>query len=317
MNITFRQLRVFTEVAQQGSMARAAETLHLTPPAVSMQIKEIESQVGLPLFDRNGRTVTLSTAGEYFLIHAKRLLAALKDADHAMARLKRIEHGLLTIGMVSTAKYFVPHLLARFQKDHPGVDVRLRVATNREQLVALMSAGDLDLSIMGRPPREVATRAESFAAHPLVFVAAPDHPLVRRGEVPIAALANQPLIVREHGSGTRAAMESLFADHRFEPRITMELSSNETIKQAVMAGMGLSFISLHTVGLELRNGLLCILNVSGTPLMRMWNVVYLGGKVLSPSAEAFRHFVIEHGEAHLVSHDAAVLAHMAPRAVAG
>ena len=135
--------------------------------------------------------------------------------------------------------------------------------------------------------------------------------------MPIAALANQPLIVREHGSGTRAAMEGLFADHRFEPRITMELSSNETIKQAVMAGMGLSFISLHTVGLELRNGLLCILNVSGTPLMRMWNVVYLGGKVLSPSAEAFRRFVIEHGEAHLVSHDAAILAHMAPRPVAG
>ena len=197
------------------------------------------------------------------------------------------------------------------------MDVRLRVATNREQLVALMSAGDVDLSIMGRPPREVATRAESFAAHPLVFVAPPDHPLVRRGEVPIAALANQPLIVREHGSGTRAAMEGLFADHRFEPRISMELSSNETIKQAVMAGMGLSFISLHTVGLELSNGLLAILDVSGTPLIRMWNVVYMGGKVLSPSAEAFRHFVIEHGEAHLVNQDAAILAHRAPRPAVG
>lgn len=307
MNITFRQLRVFTEVAQQGSMARAAETLHLTPPAVSMQIKEIESQVGLPLFDRNGRTVTLSTAGEYFLIHAKRLLAALRDADHAMARLKRIEHGLLTIGMVSTAKYFVPHLLARFHRDHPGVDVRLRVAGNREQLVALMSAGDVDLSIMGRPPREVATRAESFAAHPLVFVSPPEHPLARRSEIPLAALEREPLIVREHGSGTRAAMEGLFAEHRFEPRISMEMSSNETIKQAVMAGMGLSFISLHTVGLELKNGLLAVLDVSGTPLMRMWNVVHMGSKVLSPAAEAFRYFVIEHGEAYLVNHDAAIL----------
>lgn len=317
MNITFRQLRVFTEVAQQGSMARAAETLHLTPPAVSMQIKEIESQVGLPLFDRNGRAVTLSTAGEYFLIHAKRLLAALKDADHAMARLKRIEHGLLTIGMVSTAKYFVPHLLARFHKDHPGVDVRLRVAGNREQLVALMSAGDVDLSIMGRPPREVATRAEAFAAHPLVFIAPPDHPLARRSDVPLAALEQQSLIVREHGSGTRAAMEGLFAEHRFEPRISMEMSSNETIKQAVMAGMGLSFISLHTVGLELKNGLLTVLDVSGTPLMRMWNVVHMGSKVLSPAAEAFRYFVIEHGEAYLVGHDAPILAHAGARAAAG
>ncbi len=144
MNITFRQLRVFTEVAELGSMARAAETLHLTPPAVSMQIKEVESQVGLPLFDRHGRAVSLSTAGEYFLVHAKRLLAALKEADDAMARLKRVERGLLTIGMVSTAKYFVPHLLARFHEDHPGIDVRLRVLGNREQLVAQMHTGEVN-----------------------------------------------------------------------------------------------------------------------------------------------------------------------------
>jgi DNA-binding transcriptional LysR family regulator len=307
MNITFRQLRVFTEVAAQGSMARAAESLHLTPPAISMQIKEIESQVGLPLFDRNGRAVTLSTAGEYFLVHAKRLLAALKDADHAMARLKRVERGLLTIGMVSTAKYFVPHLLARFHEDHQGVDVRLRVAGNREQLVALMEAGEVDLSIMGRPPREVATRAESFAAHPLVFIAPPAHPLTRRGDLPVAALEGCAFIAREHGSGTRTALEGFFAEHRFEPRISMEMSSNETIKQAVIAGMGVSFLSLHTVGLELRSGLLKVLDIAGTPLMRTWNVVHLGGKVLSPAAEAFRYYVIEHGEAFLVAHDTPLL----------
>ncbi len=315
MNITFRQLRVFTEVAQQGSMARAAETLHLTPPAISMQIKEIEAQVGLPLFDRNGRAVTLSTAGEYFLVHAKRLLAALKDADHAMARLKRVEHGLLTIGMVSTAKYFVPRLLARFHQDHQGVDVRLKVAANREQLVALMQAGDVDLSIMGRPPREVATRAEAFAAHPLVFIAPPDHPLAQRCDIPVAALENHPFIAREHGSGTRSAMEGFFEEHRFQPRIAMEMPSNETIKQAVIAGLGLSFLSLHTVGLELKHDLIRVLDISGTPLMRMWNVVHLGGKVLSPAAEAFRCYVIDHGEAHLVAHDTPILAAQAqPRA---
>ena len=178
MNVTFRQLRVFVEVARQGSMARAAESLHLTPPAVSMQIKEVEAQVGLPLFDRHGRQVSLSTAGEYFLVHARRLLATLKEADDAMARFKRLEHGLLTIGMVSTAKYFVPQLLARFHDEHPGVDVRLRVVGNREQLVALMQAGEVDLSVMGRPPKEMATRAEAFAAHPLVFVCPPGHPLL-------------------------------------------------------------------------------------------------------------------------------------------
>jgi DNA-binding transcriptional LysR family regulator len=307
MNITFRQLRVFIEVAQQGSMARAAEALHLTPPAVSMQIKEVESQVGLPMFDRQGRTLSLSTAGEYFLVHARRMLAALKEADDAMARLKRVERGLLTIGMVSTAKYFVPHLLARFHADHPGVDVRLRVVGNREQLVALMQAGEADLSIMGRPPREIATRSESFAAHPLVFIAPPGHPLLQTQQAPVSSLASYAFIAREHGSGTRNAMETFFAEHRFGPHIAMEMSSNETIKQAVIAGLGLSFLSLHTVGLELKTGLLKTLDIAGTPVMRMWNVVHLGSKVLSPAAEAFRYFMIEQGAAFLRAHDEPLL----------
>ena len=307
MNLTFRQLRVFTEVAQQGSMIRAAAALHLTPPAVSMQIKQVESHVGLLLFDRHGRQVSLSTAGEYFLVHAKRLLAAVKEADNAMARFKRLDHGLLTIGIVSTAKYFVPQLLARFHEEHSGVDVRLRVVGNREQLVTMMQAGEVDLSVMGRPPKEIATRAESFAAHPLVFVCPPGHRLLDIGKPPVSALEGYAFIVREHGSGTRAAMESFFAERRFEPRITMEMSSNETIKQAVMAGMGLSFLSLHTIGLEVRSGLLNVLDVEGTPLMRMWNIVHLQSKVLSPAAEAFRYFIIERGEAHLLAHDAPLL----------
>jgi DNA-binding transcriptional LysR family regulator len=317
MNITFRQLRVFAEVAQQGSMARAAEALHLTPPAISMQIKELEAQVGLPLFDRQGRAVSLSTAGEYFLVHAKRMLAALKETDDAMARLKRVERGLLTIGMVSTAKYFVPHLLARFHEEHRGVDVRLRVLGNREQLVALMHSGEVDLSIMGRPPRELATRSESFAAHPLVFLAPPGHPLLQQPALQVSALAPYAFIVREHGSGTRSAMEAYFAEHRFEPRIAMEMSSNETIKQAVIAGMGLSFLSLHTVGLELRNGLLMRLDIEGTPVMRTWNVVHLGSKLLSPAAEAFRYFVIEQGLAFLRAHDTPLLAAAAPISALG
>lgn len=308
MNVTFRQLRVFAQVAQQGSMIRAAESLHLTPPAVSMQIKELESQVGLPLFDRHGRQVSLSTAGEYFLVYARRMLATLKEADDAMARLKRLEKGLLTIGIVSTAKYFVPHLLARFHEEHPGVEVRLRVAGNRGQLVALMDAGEVDLSVMGRPPKEIATRSESFAAHPLVFVCPPHHPLLQLGQAPASALERCSFIVREHGSGTRAAMEAFFTQHRIEPHITMEMSSNETIKQAVMAGMGLSFLSLHTIGLEVRSGLLQLLDVEGTPVMRTWNIVHLQSKVLSPAAEAFRYFIIERGEAYLVANDTQLLA---------
>ncbi len=314
MNITFRQLRVFTEVAQQGSMARAAETLHLTPPAVSMQIKEVEAQVGLALFERHGRQISLSTAGEYFLVHARRLLSDLKQADDAMARFKRLDHGLLTIGIVSTAKYFVPQMLARFHEEHPGIEVRLRVGSNRDQLVAMMQAGEVDLSVMGRPPKEIATRAEAFAAHPLVFVCPPAHPLLKVGHAPVNALEGHAFVVREQGSGTRAAMESFFAEHRAKPRITMEMSSNETIKQAVMAGMGLSFLSLHTIGLEVRSGLLHVLDVEGTPLMRMWNVVHLQARLLSPAAEAFRYFIIERGEAHLLAHDAPLLQRAAVQA---
>ena len=316
MNITFRQLQVFTEVAQQGSMARAAEALHLTPPAVSMQIKELESQIGLAVFDRRGRAVSLSTAGEYFLVHARRLLGALKEADDAMARLKRVERGLLTIGMVSTAKYFVPHLLARFHAEHPGVDVRLRVLGNREQLVALMHTGEVDLAIMGRPPREIDTRAESFAMHPLVFVAPPGHPLLDQPQAPVSALEPYAFIAREHGSGTRNAMEGFFADHRFAPRIAMEMSSNETIKQAVIAGLGLSFLSLHTVGLEVRSGLLRLLDIAGAPVMRTWHVAHLGKKVLSPAAEAFRYFMIEEGSAFLRNHDAPLIGGDAGRVAA-
>jgi DNA-binding transcriptional LysR family regulator len=306
-NLTFRQLRVFTEVARQLSFARAAEALHLTPPAVTMQVKELEANVGLALFAREGRKVTLTHAGEYFLVYARRLLATLKDADDAMGRFKRVEGGTLSVGLVSTAKYFVPQLLARFREEHPGVEVRLSVCQNREQLVALLHAGEVDLAVMGRPPRELATRAEPFAAHPQVFVAPPAHPLLAQEQVLATALAPYPLIVRERGSGTRTVMEKFLRDHQIAPPIAMEIPSNETIKQAVIAGMGLSFLSLHTVGLEVRTGALCVLDVEDTPVVRTWNLVHLLSKLLSPAAEAFRYFMLEHAETFLAQHDAALL----------
>ncbi len=311
-NVTFRQLRVFTEVARKLSFVRAAEALHLTPPAVTMQIKELESAVGLPLFDRQGRSISLTTTGEYFLVYAKRLVSMLKDAEDAMARFKRMETGVLNIGLVSTAQYFLPRLLARFREEHPGVEVRLQVMSNREQLVALLHANEVDLAVMGRPPREMAARAEPFAAHPLVFAAPPGHPLLTAEHVSIEALIAHPFIVREAGSGTRKAMEDFFREHHANPHITMEMSGNETIKQAVMAGMGVSFLSLHTIGLELRNNMLGVIEVENTPVMRTWNLVRLQSKLLSPAAEAFRYFIIEHGEAYLLEHDDALLAH-APR----
>jgi DNA-binding transcriptional LysR family regulator len=292
-------MRVFSAVARHLSFGKAAEELHLTPPAISMQIKELEGQVGLPLFDRSGRSVALTVTGEYLLVYVRKILATLKDAEDAVARLSGLKTGRLTIGMVSTAKYFVPRLMARFRAEHPGIEVRLAIGGNREQLVTLLQANEVDLAIMGRPPREVATRAEPFAVHPHVIVTPPGHPLVKAGHAPAAALADYEFLIREEGSGTRAAMAKFFADHRLAPRVAMEMTSNETIKQAVMAGMGISFLSLHTIGLELKAGLIAVPDIEGLPLAKRWYIVNTLAKTLSPAAEAFRYFMLEEAERFL------------------
>ena len=296
--VSLRQLSVFASVAKHLSFARAAEELHLTQPAVSMQIKELEAAVELPLFERAGRSVRLTMPGEYFLVYARRVLATMKEAADAMAKLRKVQGGRITIGMVSTAKYFLPRLLARFRAQHPAVEMRL-ASGNREQLSRMLHDSEVDLAVMGRPPRELDTRAEPFAAHPLAVVASPAHRLARRREIAPKALNDEEFIVRERGSGTRAAMEHYFRDHKIAPAQIMEMPSNETIKQAVIANMGVAFLSLHTVALEVAARELAILDVAGLPLVRRWYIVNLAGKTLSPAAEAFRYFILEHGEALL------------------
>ena len=297
-NATFRQLRVFNEVARHLSFVRAAENLHLTPPAVTMQVKELEGHVGMPLFDRKGKQVSLTTTGEYMLVYARKILATVKDAEDAAARLQRAETGVLTIGFVSTAKYFLMRLLAEFRTLHPGVDIQISIG-NRDQLVGMLQNSEVDIAVMGRPPKELQTRAEPFAAHPHVFVSAVDHPLAQRDHLRVEDLRPYDFIVREKGAGTRAAMEKFFEDTHVEPRMKIQLNSNEIIKQAVMAGLGLGFLSLHTIGLELEHKLICMLDVEGAPVVRSWNVVHTQSKMLSPAAEAFRYFMLEEAESHL------------------
>jgi DNA-binding transcriptional LysR family regulator len=292
---TLKQLRAFCAAARHRSFAKAAEELHLTPPAVTMQIKELESAVGLPLFERGAKAVTLTMSGEYLLVYVRRVLSTLKDAEDAMARLRGAETGRITIGMVSTAKYFLPRLLAKFRAQHRGVEMQLTVG-NREQLVRQLHDNEVDLAVMGRPPRELDTRAEPFAAHPHAVVASPEHPLAQQRDVPPAALGAEEFIVREPGSGTRAAMEHFFREHHLSPPRVMEMASNETIKQAVIANMGLAFLSLHTCGLEIGTGQLVVLDVVGLPIVRRWHIVNVRGKPLSPAAEALRYFVLEQGE---------------------
>jgi len=298
-NVTLRQLRVLTSVARHLSFVRAAEELHLTPPAVSMQIKELESEVGLPLFDRSPRAVSLTMVGEYVLAHTQRVLAAMRDTEDMVARFRGLKSGPLDVAMVSTAKYFLPRLLAKFRDEHPGIDIRLQVCNNRDQIVRLMQEGAVELAIMGRPPKGWPTRAEPFAMHPHVLVTAVDHRFVHLEEVPAAALSGESFIVREPGSGTRAALDEYLHAHHVTTRVAMQMSSNEAIKQAVMSGMGVALLSLHTVGLELEYGLIATPNVEGLPVMRRWHVVNNLAKTLSPAAEAFRYFVLDSGEAFL------------------
>ncbi len=299
-NITLRQIRIFASAARHSSFARAAEELHLTAPAVSMQIREMEEELGVALFARIGRRVELTSAGEYFLVFARRVLSTLSEAESVMQRLKGAKTGSLKIGLISTAKYFLPRMLGAFRKDHEGIQIRIEVR-NRDQLIELLRGGEIDLAIMGRPPRHLDTRAEVFASHPLAFIAPPSHRLVQQREIHTSVLDTEELIIREDGSGTRYVMEKFFEQHKIDPPVTMEMSSNETIKQAVAAGLGISFVSLHTVGLETAHGQLAILDIEATPVMRSWHVVALTQRNLSPAAEAFRYFMLERG-AELLAH---------------
>jgi DNA-binding transcriptional LysR family regulator len=301
-NATLRQLRVFAAVARHLSFIRAAEELNLTAPAVSMQIKEFEAEVGLPVFDRTSRRVSLTMVGEYMLAHTRRVLSVMRDAEDLVARFRGLQTGPLDVGMVSTAEYFLPRLLAQFRQEHLGIEVRLQVANNREQIVTLMQEGDIELAIMGRPPQGYPTRAEPFAMHPHVLVTAADHRFARMESVPASALGEEGFIVREPRSGTRAALDEYMHTHHMTPRVVMQMSSNEAIKQAVMAGMGISILSRHTVQLELSHRLIASPEAEGLPVMRRWHVVHNQAKTLSPAAEAFRYFILQHGEAFLAEH---------------
>ncbi len=295
-NVSLRQLRIFATVGKHLSFSRAAEELALTAPAVSMQIKDLEEQVGMLLFDRSNRTVSLTTVGEYLLAHARKVLAAMRDAEDMVANLRGLKGGTLDIVMASTATYFVPRLLAQFRKEHPQIEIRLQVAENRLQIAQVMQRGEAELAVMGRPPSEWASRAEPFAWNPLVLVTDIDHPFAKSGLVPPQALAREAFILREPGSSTREAIDEFMQAHHIRATAVMQMSSNEAIKQAVIAGMGVSLLSVHAIGLELRHGLLAAPEVQGLPVMHRWHLVRNAGKVLSPMAEAFRYYVLEEGE---------------------
>lgn len=293
-NVTLKQLRMVAAAAAGRSFAAAAEALHVTPPAVTAQMKLLEEEVGLALFERDPTGLVPTAAGQEILDAARRIERVLHDARETIDAMRSPDGGRVTVGVVSTAKYFAPRLLAAFAREHPRVELEL-VVGNRSDVVARFEAGDFDLSIMGRPPETVALESAPIGEHPHVVVAAPDDPLVTAGRLAPERLADRTFLVREAGSGTRTLMESFLARAGIAPRIGMEIGSNETIKQAVMAGLGLTFISAHTVAAEIEDRRLAVLDVEGLPMWRRWYVVRLARKRPLPASRALIDFVTARG----------------------
>lgn len=295
-HLTIRQLEVFVAAAEHLSFVRVAEKLHLSPSAVSFQIAQMELQTGYDLFERIGRRVALTQSGIVLLGFARPVLQAMSDVEQAMLALRGAGSGRVRLGLVSTAKYIVPHIIARFRILYPGVTVQLSEG-NRSLIIAQLVAGAIDLAIMGQPPADVDVVAQKFARHPQVVIASPEHRLCGLAHVEPAALATEWFVVREEGSGTRLLSDRFFEHAGFAPKVAMETSSNEMIKQAVIAGMGLAVISRHTISLELSLGLLATIAVAGFPVARDWFLVQRRALPLLPVQQGLRDYLISNGPA--------------------
>ncbi|MDP3585514.1 MAG: LysR substrate-binding domain-containing protein [Thiobacillus sp.] len=289
--LTLRQFRVFEAVARHLSFSRAAEELHLSQPAVSMQVKGIEKILGLPLTEQLGKKIFLTEAGREVLHASRTITARLDDLQANLAQLQGINSGRLNLAVTSTVNAVATNILVRFRGRHPGVSIHLGVA-NRESVLEQLTANRIDLAIMGQVPDGLELEATRILDNPLVAIAPPDHPFVRAKKLSLRELASEPFLVREAGSGTRAVMTRFFAEKGLELRSSMEMSSNEAIKLAVQAGLGLGILSLQTLEMELAQKRLAVLNVEGFPIMRHWYVVHRADKRLSPAAQAFKDFVL-------------------------
>ena len=292
MHLTLRQLKVFEAVARHLNYTRAAEELFLSQPAVSMQVKQLESQLGVALFEQLGKRIHLTEAGNEVLNYARTVTQQLDELEGVLNRIKGLSGGRLRISVATTANYFIPTLLGTFSRRYPDVTISLDV-TNRETLLRQLAENTVDLVIMGQPPAEADVEADGFMENPLVIVAPPDHPLAREKKISLDRLQDEVFLVREPGSGTRIAMERFFTARGMQLKTGMEVGSNEAIKQSVQAGLGLGLLSRVTIEQELALKRLVVLDVADFPIMRHWYVVHRRGKRLSAAAEAFKQFMLK------------------------
>ncbi|MHA1598491.1 MAG: LysR family transcriptional regulator [Alphaproteobacteria bacterium] len=291
LNITLRQLTAFDSLARNRNFTRVAEQMGLTQPAVSMQIKQLETQLGVALIEQTGKRIDLTEIGEETLASARAILQSLSDLEIALDDRKGVRTGRLSISVVTTVNTFAPKLLRSFQQEFPGVSIVLDVA-NRKQLLRLLAENEVDMVIMGKPPAELDLEAEAILENPLVIVAHPDHPLAKKKRIPLSAFADETFIMREPGSGTRGVMERFFGDKKQSFVTGLEVSGAEALKQCVQSGLGLGLMSRDAVMMELDAGHVVELNVAGLPIRRHWYLVHRAGKRLSPPARAFKEFVL-------------------------
>jgi DNA-binding transcriptional LysR family regulator len=296
--LTLRQFRVFESVARNLSFSKAAAELHLSQPAVSMQVKGIENILGLPLTEQMGKKIHLTDAGREVLHASQAITARLDDLQTNLAQLRGMDSGRLNIAVTTTVSAIATGILASFRARYPKVSIHLDVS-NRESVLGQLAANRIDLAIMGQVPDGLDLEATRFMDNPLVVIAPPDHPLAHKKKVSLADLASEPFLVREAGSGTRGAMERFFADKGLELTTSMEMNSNESIKQSVQAGLGLGILSLQTLEQELELKRLVVLNVESFPIMRDWYIVHRKNKRLSTAAQAFRNFLLVEAKKNL------------------
>ncbi|WP_457673825.1 LysR family transcriptional regulator [Thiolapillus sp.] len=295
---TLRQLQILVAVARHGGYTRAAEALHLTQPTVSMQVKKLSEAIGMPLFEQSGKTLQLTPAGRKTLDASRDILDRLELLGGEISSLTGEVKGELRIAVVTTAKYFMPHLLGVFVQRYPDVEPRLLV-TNREKVLERLEDARDDLLIMGKVPDELEVEATPFLDNDLVVIAPPGHRLAKKRAIPLKKLLAERVLLREPGSGTRLAMDKLFSQNDLILEPYMELGSIEAIKQAVMAGLGISVMSAHNLRLELDSGKICILDVKGFPLRRHWFAVHASNRKLSLVAQTFLDFIRDEGSAIL------------------
>lgn len=293
-DLTLRHWRSFEAAAAFGSFSRAAEALEVTQPAISMQIKQLEDAVGLALFDKQARPMALTPAGQVMLRHARAILAEVRMAEDAVLSLAAGLQGVLHLGVVAPAHYFVPALLQAFHRRHPQLKVQVAV-DKRDHLLTQLAEVRLDLAITGYPPAEAEVEAVTFAHHPHVLVVAAGHRLAASDSLTWNDLAHEPMVLRERGSATRQFMEHLLESRRLRPPVAAELPGNETVKQAVMTGLGFSLMSAHALQVELEAGMLAVLPLPEMPKRLDWCVLHRRDRPLSGAAASLRDFLIEQG----------------------